>query len=184
MSPGLHRNPKHQTPVPKRERVQGEQEGEAPPILKWAMWIWANARKRPGWALLAAAAAIVSVGWKPYQEYRASLCTWRVPAKFQIDQVDNFASRSIINLTLKQNGKDLTGGAKAVGGTAGLDEGTVQGTLEQNDFKFDISWNGGPIGVYVGSVDPKSGHLQGNSYDKRTRVNTANWSTTHIFTCK
>jgi hypothetical protein len=111
-------------------------------------------------------------------------CTWDASGAWQINQVDNAESKSFINVQVSQNGKDLTGTAKAVAGTAGFDDGEVEGNIDKTDIKFYIFWKRGPVGEYRGSFDPNSGHLQGAAYDKETKVNTASWSVVHLFACK
>jgi hypothetical protein len=155
------------------------------------MWVWANRRRRAGWVLFATAVALVAIaeGLLPmalalYSRLHIGRCTWDASGKYQIDQTDNFGSKSYISLDLSQKGKDLNGVARSVAGGAGLDEGKLQGAVDNTDIKFHISWNKGAIGVYVGSFDSKNGHLQGTSFDKETRANTASWSTLHLFSCK
>jgi hypothetical protein len=175
-------NPKDQAPVPTQEPIPNELQGEPPPPVKWLIWIWANVRRHPGWALVAIAVLTTPAALTLYKG-QAKRCTWNASDDFPIQQVDNVGSKSIINLHLSQNGKVLTGDANSVAGTAGSDEGKVQGAIDDTHFKVEIAWSKGPVGVYEGEFD-SNGSLRGIAYDKRTTSNTASWSAVHSFACR
>ena len=176
----------------KKRGRSNEPRGVPPPAVQWLTWIWANRRRRAGLVLLAIAVALVAIaeGLLPvasalYSRLYVSRCTWDASGEYQIDQTDNFGSKSYIFLKVSQKGKDLNGVARSVAGTAGLDEGKLQGAVDSTDIKFIISWNNSPVGVYIGSFDSKkTGHLEGTAFDKETRANTASWSTSHLFSCR
>jgi len=52
-----------------------EDEGEPPPLVNWLMWIWANIRRRPLWAVIAAGAIIAPVIPPAYTWIRDLLLT-------------------------------------------------------------------------------------------------------------
>jgi hypothetical protein len=183
----------HVSPRRRRTSKQDERELEPPPFVTWLKWIAANARHQPGWALIAFIVVVAPITlWlypklfptPPRPSPPTHPCTWDASGPWQIDQTDNVGSKSFINLLLSQNGSDLAGEAKSVAGTAGFDEGKVEGTVDKTDIKFSIFWTGGPVGEYLGSFDPKNGRLQGAAYDKETKVNMASWSVVHLFACK
>lgn len=179
----------NQAALEDHSRGEGNLEGECPPLLKWLVWIWENWPHRPGWTLLAIAIVLIPAASPVYSWLHTETCTWDASGQYQIDQTDVFGSRSIINVTLGQKGKQLTGSAISIAGRAGFDEGTVEGTIEDITVKLRIQWGRNsvgnhPIGIYQGLFDTNNGTLEGVAYDENAPGSTANWQAKYWFACR
>lgn len=73
-----------------------------------------------------------------------------------------------IQLTLEQNGKVITGRANHTveRGDGGVKQlyGTVEGTIDGDNFRIQIAWSNGQTGVYTSNIPP-SGKLEGEGWE-------------------
>ena len=181
--------PNDQAQLEDHSRRESKLEGECPPLLKWLVWIWDNWPRRRGWTLVAIAIVLIPAASPLYSWLHTATCTWDASGQYQIDQTDYEGSKSIINLTLGQKGKQLTGSAVSVAGTAGFDKGKVEGTVDNITFKLRIQWDRNlvgnyPIGNYRGLFDPNNGTLEGIAYDETAPASTAKWQAKYWFACR
>jgi hypothetical protein len=98
----------------------------------------------------------------------------------------------IITVNLRQDRAVITGTASFFGlikkgegssfGETGLIHGTVDGTLEGDQFDVKIYWGNNTIGVYQGTVRP-SGRIEGKGWEQRSRRTKVNWHSIGVMKC-
>jgi hypothetical protein len=66
--------------------------------------------------------------------------------------------------------------------SGGVMSGTVEGRIDGYAVNLTVSWDGGSVGKYEGSVDA-NGFASGVTYDAKNPSSTATWSSQRPFLC-
>ncbi len=130
--------------------------------------------RRPAITMIGAAfgGAILLLPFAP--PANAACSQWDISGKWVIEQTNgDFAT----TLRFQQDGNNLRGsghtGMVTLSGLVTAD-GTLDGSIEGNDFEFTVYWSRDVIGVYKGSINPR-GRLDGSTYDRMNPKSTAQW---------
>jgi len=106
---------------------------------------------------------------------------WNVGNAWAISQ-----GKEYINVNLSQSGKTVTGSAVPliryeIGQTTAKN-GSLEGTVEGDNFNAQIYWTSGEIGVYQGKIGP-SGRIEGTGYEKRSPSKKVIWFSNRAMKC-
>jgi hypothetical protein len=101
----------------------------------------------------------------------------------------------IVNMDLHQEGIVVTGTASFTGttkksegglfgsfGATGTINGTVDGTVEDDQYAVKIYWDNNDIGIYTGTIRP-SGRIEGKGYEQKSRRIKVNWYSETTMKC-
>lgn len=109
--------------------------------------------------------------------------SWDATGRHGVRQVN---IRYGMTFELQQNGKVITGNVYGTidNRTGGVDtlEGTIDGTLDGDNFNAKIFWRNGQTGIYYAKV-LSSGRLDGEGYEKNSPNVRVPWNTTGVLKC-
>ncbi len=108
---------------------------------------------------------------------------WDASGRHGVRQVN---IRYGMTFELEQKGKVITGNAHGTidDRTGGVDslKGTIDGTLDGDNFNVKIFWTNGQTGIYYAKILP-SGRLDGEGYEKNSPNVRVPWNTTGVLKC-
>jgi hypothetical protein len=107
----------------------------------------------------------------------AACSQWDISGEWGIEQTNG----PHINVEIQQDGNNLRGSGLGLNwsddDSYGKMEGTLDGSIEEDDFEFTVYWSRDVIGVYKGSINSR-GRLEGSTYDRMNPKSTALWHST------
>jgi hypothetical protein len=150
------------------EPTSASDQGEAPPLVKWAIWCWRNIRRRPGWVILTLcviATPLVRPAIRWYEAEHGSA----MPApegkggasKMSPDQERAAASDPNSCLAFLGESRKLTVNTTVIDPVPQPDSGLVPGDKEAYTLEITIERTG-----------PNTARFTGFLADLRTRVNS------------
>lgn len=101
----------------------------------------------------------------------------------------------IVSVKLRQDGVAVSGTATFTGttkkeegglfgsfGEKGLIHGTVDGTVQGDQFDVKIYWSNKTVGIYEGTIRP-SGRIEGKGWEQSSRGTKVKWHSTGVMNC-